>query len=89
MTITWNAVITAAAIVTAVGIIGGVILRVLKWIQEQNSQSEKIKNIQAEQRVMTKAILACLKGLHEQGCNGPVTEGINMLEEHMNTQAHK
>lgn len=89
MTITWNTIITVAAIVTAAGVIGGLFLRVLKWIQEQNSQSEKIKNLQAEQRVIVKAQLACLKGLHEQGCNGPVTEAINMLEEHINTQAHK
>jgi len=33
--------------------------------------------------------LACLMGLKEQGCNGPVTEAINQLEKHINKQAHK
>jgi len=33
--------------------------------------------------------LACLKGLHEQGCNGPVTHAIEEIEEHINKQAHK
>ena len=33
-------------------------------------------------------ILACLKGLKEQGCNGPVTEALHTLEKHLNQSAH-
>lgn len=33
-------------------------------------------------------ILACLKGLKEQGCNGPVTEAIDKIQKHINKQAH-
>ena len=34
-------------------------------------------------------VLACLKGLSEQGCNGPVTEAIGKFEKHLNEKAHK
>ena len=40
---------------------------------------------------MTKkgGVLACLKGLKEQGCNGPVTAAINKIETHLNQRAHE
>lgn len=34
-------------------------------------------------------VLACLMGLKEQGCNGPVTDAIHAIEKHINKQAHK
>ena len=33
-------------------------------------------------------ILACLRGLKEQGCDGPVTEALDKLEKHLNMAAH-
>ena len=38
--------------------------------------------------LLTYAVLACLKGLKEQGCNGPVTEAIGKIEKHTNQKAH-
>ena len=52
---------------------------------EDRKEIEKMKN---EQCLLTYGILACLKGLSEQGCNGPVTEAINKIEKHINKQAH-
>lgn len=49
---------------------------------------EDIKKIQKEACLHTYGILACLKGLQEKGCNGPVTEAIEKLEKHINKQAH-
>lgn len=46
------------------------------------------KSIQEEQTVQCYCILACLKGLAEQGCNGPVHEGIERMEKHLNKKAH-
>ena len=34
-------------------------------------------------------ILACLKGLKEQGCNGPVTAALDKIEKHLNQAAHE
>ena len=44
--------------------------------------------IQEELTLLTYGVLACLKGLKEQGCNGPVTEAVNKIEKHINTKAH-
>ena len=49
---------------------------------------EDIREINKEQCLNTYGLLACLKGLREQGCNGPVTEAINKIEKHLNKQAH-
>jgi hypothetical protein len=49
----------------------------------------EIKEIKEEQTILTYGILACLKGLHEKGCNGPVTEAIMEIERHLNENAHK
>lgn len=45
--------------------------------------------IQVEQTLLTYGVLACLKGLKEQGCNGPVTEAINKIERYLNQKAHE
>ena len=49
----------------------------------------KRQTINDEKTLLTYGILACLKGLKEQGCNGPVTEAIGKIEKHLNIQAHK
>ena len=51
-------------------------------------QQAEIAAIKREQSVMCYGILACLKGLKEQGCNGPVTEALHTLEKHLNQSAH-
>ena len=52
-------------------------------------ESEDIAAIKNEQQLLTYGILACLKGLKEQGCNGPVTEAIDKIERHLNQKAHQ
>jgi hypothetical protein len=42
-----------------------------------------------EMCLLTYGVLACLQGLKEQGCNGPVTAAIDKIEKHMNQEAHK
>lgn len=44
--------------------------------------------IQEEQTLVIYGLLACLKGLQEQGCDGPVSEAINKIEKHINQKAH-
>ena len=52
------------------------------------THEDDIRKINEEQCLITYGLLACLKGLQEQGCNGPVTEAINKIEKHLNKQAH-
>lgn len=54
--------------------------------KEMSKHNHEIKE---EQTVLTYGILACLKGLQEKGCNGPVTEAINKIEKHLNQKAHE
>lgn len=84
-----NTVITAASLITAVVAIFSVIFAVYRWYLRQNKQDEEIKKMKSEQCLLTYGVLACLKGLKEQGCNGPVTEAIDKIEKHINKQAHE
>ena len=98
--ITPQGIITAGAVVAAIIALVGYGLKLHKWVLGQNEQSAQIEAlrenhetdinaIKEEQTILTYGILACLKGLKEQGCNGPVTEAIGRLERHLNQKAHK
>lgn len=47
------------------------------------------KSCHEEQALIIYGLLACLKGLQEQGCDGPVTIAINKIEKHINQKAHE
>lgn len=83
-----NTIIQAGEVVGAIALLGGGILTAYRWYLKQNKQDEEIEKMKGEQCLLTYGILACLKGLKEQGCNGPVTEAIDKIEKHINKQAH-
>ena len=83
-----NTLTTLAEGLTALGVIGGVVLWCIKFIQRSKRQHEELKAIRKEQTLICYGLLACLKGLKEQGSNGPVTEAMDRLEEHLNQAAH-
>ena len=89
MSQTVEVIIIIASVITALGTIIGCFTTIHKWILRQNNQDEDIKSIKEEQKVITTGVLACLKGLKEQGCDGPVTEAICSIENHLNKEAHK
>lgn len=78
-----------AEITGALTVVLGGIFAVYRWILRQNKQDTEIKALKEEQTVICYGVLAALKGLREQGCNGPVTEAINKIEKHLNVQAHR
>lgn len=88
-TINTDTFITIAAVLSAIIAIFGAIFAVYRWYLRQNKQDEDIKALKAEQSILTVGVLACLKGLKEQGCNGPVTEAIQKIESHLNDRAHE
>jgi hypothetical protein len=51
--------------------------------------AKDMHDINVEQTLLTYGVLACLKGLQEQGCNGPVTEAVNKIERYLNQKAHE
>lgn len=100
ITLTWQSLITASAIVGAVVALVSYFTKVVRWVDKQAKQDEAInqlrqhheedmKIIKEEQAIIVHGVLACLKGLREQGCNGPVKEGIAEIEEYLNQKAHQ
>lgn len=95
-----DTLIRAGALLTAVSALAAGMAKVLKWYARQNEQDRELKALRQrhsedmtatreELTLITYGLLACLKGLKEQGCNGPVTEAINKIEKHLNIEAHK
>ena len=94
-----DTIIRVASILTALIAIGSAVYAVIKWFQKQEKQtadiealrkkqSDDMKEMQDELCLISYAMLACLDGLKQQGCNGAVTEAHNKLEKHLNQRAH-
>jgi Na+/H+ antiporter NhaD/arsenite permease-like protein len=88
ITLTWQTLVGIAGSVAALIALLGYLFKGYAFVQRQKKQDELIQAVQAEQQLLTYGVLACLKGLKEQGCNGPVTEAINKIEKHLNEAAH-
>lgn len=99
ITVTWETFTIAAGVIGAVVAIASFIAKLVRWVDRQKKQDEDIKDlrkhheddmqsIKEEQTLLVYGVLACLKGLSEQGCNGPVTETIIKIEKYLNQKAH-
>ena len=55
-------------------------------VKDMHIRDQKV--LQEEQSLIIYGLLACLKGLAEQGCDGPVSEAITKIEKHINKKAH-
>jgi hypothetical protein len=89
VTLTWQTIITAGALVAAIIAIASTFARSVRWLDRQRQQDRELAAIKDEQTLMTYGLLACLKGLKEQGCDGPVTDAIDRIEKHLNKKAHE
>lgn len=100
ITLTWQAIITASAVLAAIIALVTFFAKGVRWVDKQQQQDSDIKALRAthisdmdsmkqEQTLIVYGLLACLKGLKEQGCNGPVTEAIRKIEKHLNEKAHE
>jgi hypothetical protein len=100
ITLTWQSVITFAAFIGAVITLVAYFSKIVRWVDKQNEQDQEIRklkqhheediaSIKEEQTLLVEGILACLQGLKEQGCNGPVTKAIDKYEIYLNQKAHK
>lgn len=92
-------IIKLAEVVGALSLVLGVIIGGYKLydriidrmddIDKRVSDLEKeTKLIKKEDRLVIFALRACLDGLHQQGCNGKVTEAIEEIDNHINDAAH-
>ena len=84
-----DTIIKISAVLAALGGIGGVVVWCIKFVDRQKKQDKELAAIRKEQTLICYGIMACLKGLREQGCNGPVTDALGKLEKHLNQAAHE
>ena len=100
MQINAQTIITVAGVITALGVILGIILKWHSWYLRQNKQDDDLKSLKethlADMRQMKEentlicyALSACLDGLQQLGCNHTVPDAKSRLEKHLNQQAHK
>lgn len=100
ITLTWQSLITASAVLAAIIALVTFFAKGVRWVDKQKQQDNDIKALRSthnsdmdsmkqEQTLIIYGLLACLKGLKEQGCNGPVTEAISKIEKHLNEKAHE
>lgn len=83
-----DTIIKAAALVTALGVLGGVVVSLYKASERDRKQSEIIKEMMVEQSLICYGLRGALQGLIEQGCNGPCKDALEKLNKHLNQEAH-
>lgn len=63
-----------------------------KDIQELKAEvgvlKSEMQDDKEERIIMLQGLLACLKGLQEQGCDGAVTKSITQIEEYLMKKSH-
>ena len=89
ITITAQSLITAAAVLSAVLAIAGVVFAVYRWYLKQNKQNDEIKKIKTENTLICYGLSAALDGLMQLGANHSVTAAKEKLDKHLNQQAHE
>lgn len=100
MYITWQTIITAGAVVSALLLLLGILFKVYKWYLKQNEQNNKInelkeqhendiRSLREENCLMCYALSACLDGLQQLGANHTVPIAKEKLDKYLNQQAHK
>lgn len=88
MDIPWETAAAAGAALSGLLLLLTTYNRVYRWTLRQREQDEELRAIRKEITLLTYGVLACLKGLEEQGCDGPVHEAIDRIEKDLNLRAH-
>ena len=100
ITLSADTVIKAAGFLASATALWAAVAALVRWVDKQKKQDKDIKDlhdkhdadmaaVKQELSLIVEGQLACLKGLQEQGCNGPVTKAIDKLETHLNERAHE
>lgn len=88
ITISANTLITAAAVLSAIIAIGGVIFAIYRWYLKQNKQNAEIQKMKEENTLLCFGISAALDGLIQLGANHNVTKAKEKLDKYLNQKAH-
>lgn len=99
MYITWDTIITAGSVVSAIIALLLIVLKVHKWYLKQQAQDAEIaklrehhendlKQVKEENKLICKGLSACLDGLSQLGANHTVPTVKQELDNHLNDAAH-
>lgn len=56
--------------------------------QDMSNLKSEVDDSKEERLILLQGLLACLKGLKEQGCDGAVTVSINKIEDYLMKKSH-
>lgn len=84
-----GSIITLASLLSALGVVIGVIAMAYKFIETNARQTAAIKRLEDEQTLICYGLKGALEGLIESGCNGPCKDALAKLEKHLNQSAHR
>lgn len=88
ITISASTIITAAAVLSAIIAIGGVVFAIYRWYLKQNKQNAEIQKMKEENTLLCFGISAALDGLIQLGANHNVTTAKEKLDKYLNQKAH-
>lgn len=95
--------ITISQIISAIGSITAIavfFIAIYRWYKksiideftnmrsEIDKLKEEMENSKEERTILLQGLLACLKGLQDQGCDGAVKKGIDDIEEYLIKKTH-
>ena len=63
--------------------------KIASLLEHNQRVDQTLASMSEENTLQCYCLLAALRGLEEQGCDGPVKDGINRLEKHLNKRAHE
>lgn len=89
MFVTWQGIVLAGSVVSAIGLLIGIILKIHKWYLKQENQDAQIQRMKEENTLICYALSACLDGLSQLGANHTVPIAKEKLDKYLNQQAHK
>ena len=81
-------IVAAAAVVTAIASILGMVFALYRWYLGQNCDTEEIKKLKRENALICYALSACLDGLMQLGANHSVPTVKDKLDKYINQTAH-
>lgn len=84
-----DTIIKAASLLAALGALVGAVIAVYKTLENNKKQNEVIEAMQAELTIVCYGLKGALQGLIEQGCDGPCKDALNLLDKHLNKEAHR
>ncbi len=92
-------IVLAGSLLASVSAFAALAWRLFGWVSRQKKLEEQVQalkkqteeaeeSLNEEQSLIVYGLLACLKGLRELDCDGPVTEAIARFDNHLNKKAH-